>query len=139
MVAYSFKGRFEAAIRAGVKRQTIRKVGKKRHARAGERITMTTGDRFHPRQIGQAVCRNVGAITLDFRNELVTYAYPDPENPDVENVLHLAGRDHLDLFARVDGFESWPDLCLFWAEVHGSLDTFTGLRITWDDFQAARS
>lgn len=36
MVAYSFQSRFAPAVESGRKRQTIRAVGKRRHARQGE-------------------------------------------------------------------------------------------------------
>ena len=65
MVAYSFKGRVEPRIQARTKQQTIRAVGRKRHTRPGERMTLTTGDRFHPRLIGEAVCQSVVPIQMD--------------------------------------------------------------------------
>lgn len=127
MVAYSFKGRFEARICARSKIQTIRKVGRKRHTRPGERLTMTTGDRFHPRLIGSAVCASVSPITLDFGARRVTVATLEGETADI--VTDAA----LDAFARFDGFDDWDDLCAFWRATHGELTTFAGLLILWGD------
>ena len=45
MVAYNFQEQFVAAIVDGRKRQTIRAIGKKRHAEPGERIQLYTGMR----------------------------------------------------------------------------------------------
>ena len=132
MVAYSFKGRFDARIRARSKIQTIRKVGKKRHTRPGERLTMTTGDRFHPRSIGSATCVGVQPITLDFaaRRVIITTVLGIPAISDTPEALEA--------FDQMDGFDSWDDLCAFWRATHGDLETFTGLLILWgDSFEAA--
>ena len=45
MVAYSFKSQFEEAIKSERKRQTIRAVGLRRHARVGQRLQIYTGMR----------------------------------------------------------------------------------------------
>ncbi|WP_296166564.1 hypothetical protein [uncultured Brevundimonas sp.] len=135
MVAYSFKGRFEPAIRAKRKRHTIRAIGKKRHARPGERMTMTTGDRFHPRQMGSGICEAVQPITINFEKTTksgrrlaahIVIGSPD----DGATVIRTPD---LDDFARRDGFEDWKDLCAFWRTTHGDLDAFTGLLILWGD------
>lgn len=135
MVAYSFKARFEAPLRAGTKRTTLRKVGKKRHVRPGERITFTTDDRLHPRLMGEATCARVGPIEIDFAAETVRYTVLWPDDGE-EAWINLVGRDQLDPFARIDGFADWPDLVAFWRQTHGAdLERFEGLRITWDDFR----
>ena len=43
MVAYNFISQFADAVESGEKVQTIRKRGKKRHARVGDRIQLYTG------------------------------------------------------------------------------------------------
>lgn len=45
MVAYNFQARFAAAIEAGEKAITIRSIGRRRHARNGERLQLYTGQR----------------------------------------------------------------------------------------------
>lgn len=43
MPAYNFKPRFADAVQHGEKRQTIRAIGKRRHARPGQPIQLYTG------------------------------------------------------------------------------------------------
>ena len=128
MVAYSFKGRFEPRIQARTKRQTIRAIGKKRHTRPGERITLTTGDRFHPRLIGEAVCKSVDLISLDLVAGRITLGDTQP-NPAIYPVYR--DRDDLDAFAVLDGFDDWADMVAFWRLTHPGADTFDGIRILW--------
>ncbi|MEM6839576.1 MAG: ASCH domain-containing protein [Cyanobacteria bacterium P01_C01_bin.120] len=45
MVAYNFKPQFAPLVESGVKRQTIRARGKRRHARPGEALQLYTGQR----------------------------------------------------------------------------------------------
>lgn len=133
MVAYSFKGRFEDRIRSGVKQQTIRKVGAKRHTRPGERMTMTTGDRFHPRLIGEGVCQAVTPIQIDL---MVGVVFLDRSEG---GPLMISTPAELDAFAVLDGFDSWADLLVFWDQTHKDPSgSFSGLCINWaDTFKAA--
>lgn len=138
VVAYSFKGRFEDRIRAGSKTQTIRKVGRKRHARPGERLTMTTGDRLHS-PIGSAICANVQPITLNFekttkggRRLAAHVVIGSPEGGAT-----VIRTPDLDTFAQSVGFDSWDDLCAFWRATHGAQDAFDGLLIQWTSFEAS--
>lgn len=130
MVAYSFKGRFVAPIEARTKTQTIRAVGKKRHARKGDILQVYTGDRFHPRKVGIARCILAAPITLDFRAGLVTWDH-QREAGDVP--IPIKGQAALDAFAVSDGFESWDDLQTFWLQTHDTSIAFTGVRIFWGD------
>ncbi|MCA1971589.1 MAG: hypothetical protein LDL44_02025 [Caenispirillum sp.] len=45
MVAYNFQARFAAAVEPGEKAITIRTIGRRRHARIGERLQLCTGQR----------------------------------------------------------------------------------------------
>jgi len=136
MVAYSFKGRFEAPLRDGLKRTTIRKVGKKRHARPGERMTFTTADRFHPRLIGEARCADVQAITINFERTTPggrrLHAHIIIGTAEAREVIRTP---LLDAFARRDGFADWADMVAFWRETHGPIESFEGLCIRWTDFK----
>lgn len=127
MVAYSFKGRFVSPIKARTKRQTIRAAGKKRHARAGDTLQIYTGDRFHPKKVGEATCARAGVITLDFKLLEVWIDWNDGEN------TMLVLLDELDDFARSDGFDSWDDLEAFWKQTHDVSNSWTGVIITWGD------
>jgi hypothetical protein len=82
MVAYSFKKQFIAPILSGVfgvaaglplppgenyfpKRQTIRAIGKRRHARPGEMIQLYTAMRTKQcRKLGEARCVSVQTVKL---------------------------------------------------------------------------
>lgn len=133
MVAYSFKGRFEPRIQARTKQQTIRAIGKKRHTRPGERMTLTTGDRYHPRLMGDAVCQSVVPIQMDLAvGSVLLAAVVTP----ARLITTLAD---LDAFAVLDGFECWADLVEFWKQTHPSAHhSFAGLCISWGDtFKAA--
>lgn len=128
MVAYSFKGRFEPRIQARTKQQTIRAVGKKRHARSGERMTLTTGDRYHPRLMGEAVCQSVVPIQMDLAVGSVLLAAV------VTPARLITTRADLDAFAVLDGFECWPDLVEFWKQTHPTAHhSFSGLCISWGE------
>lgn len=133
MVAYSFKGRFEDRIRARSKIQTIRKAGRKRHTRPGERLTLTTGDRFHPRQIGSAVCESVRGITLYFGTAVTAPMVAiQVEGEDLGETI--TGAVGLDAFAEADGFADWQALEDFWRETHAPLPPeWCGLLIRWGD------
>lgn len=128
MVAYSFKGRFEPRIQARTKQQTIRAIGKKRHTRPGERMTMTTGDRFHPRPIGAAVCQSVVPIQMDLAVGSIMLASV------AQPARLITTRADLDAFAVLDGFDDWPDLVAFWKQTHPTAHhSFAGLCISWGD------
>lgn len=130
MVAYSFKGRFRPAIEARTKVQTMRAVGKKRHARKGELITMTTGDRFHPVKFGAARAILVAPVTLDFEGRHAFWI--QEREPAVGNVQIDIEGAQLDVFARSDGFEDWADLESFFRQTYAA-PAWSGIRIFWGD------
>lgn len=132
MVAYTFKSRFIEPIERREKRQTIRAIGKKRHARSLDSIQIYTGDRFHPRKVGQATCTGSGPITLAFgdatRRPFVTLGEGQAPG-DL-----IIGEAELDAFAVSDGFADWQALADFWAETHSPLPAeWTGILITWGE------
>ncbi|MBN9568748.1 MAG: hypothetical protein J0H79_14200 [Alphaproteobacteria bacterium] len=121
MVAYSFKRQFVQPIRALNKRQTMRNE-RKRHARPGEILQLYTGMRTkHCRLIGTATCTAVLPVRLDFVKARVEIG------PKLRT-------DRLDEFAREDGFDTWPDLCAFWAREHSAIAQWSGVLICWTDF-----
>lgn len=135
MVAYSFKKRFVEPIRWGLglgldlsdgcvrigepKRQTIRAVGKRRHARPGETLQLYTAMRTKQcEKIGLARCTSCDPIFInvfDTHLEFLRFA-PEPVG--------------LDAFARADGFENAAEMHAFWAKEHG-LGWFKGVLIKW--------
>lgn len=102
MVAYNFQARFVAAIEAGEKAITIRTIGRRRHARIGERLQLYTGQRTK-------ACRKL----VD----------PDPVVTGVQPItFHGGGRvwvdtwltaAELEALARLDGFPSVPGFLAF--------------------------
>lgn len=126
MVAYSFKPRFILPIELGEKRQTIRAIGKKRHARPGETVQIYTGPRMRPRKVGEAVCASADAITIDFGG-------PARGPWIVLGGEVIEGEAVLDEFAQRDGFPDWQALHDFWAEEHDNPTRWSGIIITWGD------
>lgn len=141
MVAYSFKQRFIKPIEAGLssvalsfdpppKRQTIRAIGKRRHARAGEILQLYYGMRTKQcRSIGVARCVSAHEIRISIGGGNIVIA------PGTEDFELIRGRDHLNEFARSDGFADWPDMQEFWRQEHGDLTRlgpFVGVMIRWE-------
>lgn len=130
MVAYNFKERFIDPIQVGLgrtlrsdirpKRQTIRAIGKRRHARAGETLqlyyAMRTKQCF---KIGDSRCTSVERIII----------YPDTMIILRVGVIQTARQ--IQNFARQDGFENVADMQQFWLEEHGP-SKFEGALIQWE-------
>jgi hypothetical protein len=150
MVAYSYKPRFIVPILVGLglvepgdgeltvgaftistfvrknlprpKRQTIRAIGKRRHARAGDGLQHYTGMRTKScKLIGRATCTSTAAIAIDVRPHALHVSV------DGENIK--GGRIHD--FAREDGFEHGEDMLAFWQKEHG-MGKFEGVLILWE-------
>lgn len=134
MVAYSFNKRFIEPILVGLgekrlhdvapKRQTIRAVGKRRHARPGETIQLYTGMRTKQcRKIGEARC----VENIPVRITVPKYGAV-PLNIQIgEDASFYVTND----FANYDGFESESDMHAFWRKEHGPGDFF-GVLIKWE-------
>lgn len=134
MVAYSFNKRFVDPIRVGLskvplsfdcapKRQTIRAIGKRRHARPGETLQMYHGMRTKQCfKIGEARCTTASAIYFDFRCGLL-------QIDDRPRRKHVTAE--LDEFARSDGFADWIEMKQFWQEEHDAV-SFSGVLIKWE-------
>ena len=133
MVAYSFKRRFVAPIKVGLgihvahepgdahvytpKRQTIRAIGKRRHARAGETLQLYTAMRTKQCQkIGEATCVYVMPISIDVLKTKLKFS---------DFVTDA------DAFARADGFDCAADMHAFWLKEHGP-GKFEGVLIRWE-------
>lgn len=134
MPAYSFQKRFIEPILAGLgepvqaypKTQTIRAVGKRRHARPGEVVQLYTAMRTKQcRKLGEARCKAVADIRIFVERGVIQLPSGQIEGAAVE------------AFARRDGFASWADMQQFWRDEHGDIvkdrDTaFVGLLIQWE-------
>lgn len=125
MVAYSFKPMFVPLIRAGTKRQTIRAVGQRRHARVGEGLQLYCGMRT-------AHCFKI--LEQDPRCERVDPVLFIPGAGD----LRVAGEQlrtatALDRYARQDGFDDFAQMVAFWLEEHGPR-LFRGNAYVWSPY-----
>jgi hypothetical protein len=135
VVAYSFKRRFVDPIRVGLSRvslsfdcqpkhQTIRAIGKRRHARPGETLqlycAMRTRQCF---KIGEARCIEVSPIAIAVNLHTM---------PITLNGQHLGG-GRIHEFAQADGFDHGEDMHEFWKAEHG-LGPFEGVLIRWEPF-----
>lgn len=146
MVAYSFRRRFVDPIRVGLglslsvegfaagmdefgnvskprpKRQTIRAIGKRRHARPGEVISLFFGLRTSQCfKIADARCVSVDPIEIDVREHTL------PIRVFGDWLKGGLGND----FAHADGFEGLGDMHQFWKNEHG-IGNFRGVLIKWE-------
>lgn len=130
MPAYSFKRRFVTPIRVGLgilidkdvhpKRQTIRAIGKRRHARPGETVQLYCGMRTRECfKIGEAICTSLHEIVVS----------------DTMSVL-LDGKvltaRQIQRLARDDGFRDADEMGEFWRAEHGDFGKFNGVLIRWE-------
>ena len=141
MVAYSFNPRFELPILSGAKSGTIRAVGRRRHACAGETLQLYVGQRTrHCRLLGKAFCTSVDPIRIVIDNwwgkpKIVTIDIGHHRAPSVF-ALSLTGRDDIDAFARGDGFDDGWAMADFWWTTHRELIAdgeilFDGVWVRW--------
>lgn len=117
MVAYNFKPQFVGAVERGEKTQTIRRMGKRRHAGPGDVLQLYTGMRTkNCRLLMAALCRNTWAIEIypDGR------VYLDGGRLDDEQVKELAQND---------GFGDIPEFLGFFCPGD---DPFEGVLIMWE-------
>jgi hypothetical protein len=111
MVAYNFQARFVEPIRLRHKQQTIRRNGKRRHARTGERLQLYVHQRSKQCEkilVDDPICTGAHAIEIEVgpkRIELITVGgFP------IANMKQ---------FARRDGFKDAADMHAFWLKFHG--------------------
>lgn len=124
MVAYSFNPRFIEPIRQGIKTQTIRAYGLRRHARPGELLQLYTGMRtVHcTRILPDTPCLDVMPIRITFEEGAIRKVWTD-----AIPVLDI------DAFAIRDGFSDAVDMCAFWRQHHPETvhEGFHGVLIEW--------
>lgn len=149
MVAYSFKKRFVDPIRVGIssislsfdcqpKRQTIRAIGKRRHARPSETLQLYTMMRTKQcRKIGNARCVSVEGVLLKWSEwpVFMTYDISEREPGVWRRVGGIRPILDMEAFARLDGFADFSDMASFWREEHGP-ETFEGMLIKWEPINA---
>lgn len=127
MVAYNFHEKFIEPIRQGKKRQTIRPLGRRRHAAQGAKLQLYTGMRTAKcRRIVKAdlTCVESFRIFIDFAK--------DRSGVDQITSIIINGQpvEDLEAFARADGFDTLADMADFFGRTYGT-GTFCGVLITW--------
>lgn len=127
MVAYSFQPRFIEPIRQGLKTQTIRATGLRRHARPGELLQLYSGMRtaHSTRILPDTPCLEVMQVEITF----ALGARPLIDRIRTDGVRI---RD-LDAFAIRDGFTDREDMSAFWRDhhPHATAAGFDGVLIEW--------
>lgn len=135
MVAYSFKQRFVVPILIGLgqpveksaagmkpKLQTIRAIGKRRHARPEEQLQLYQGMRTRDCWlIGRSTCTAVHPIAIKIGKSAMDLT--------LDGARLLSGG--ADEFALRDGFESLEDMHAFWRENHPRVRRFDGVCVLW--------
>lgn len=126
MVAYSFQARFEGPILTGRKTGTIRAIGRRRHARAGEQMQLYTAMRTRScRLLARVECLTADPIRLCFASPAVVVG------PGLIEECHAI--DDLDAFAQGDGFRDWDDMAAYWraSDPLPRLGPWVGLWVRW--------
>ncbi|MCA9137263.1 MAG: ASCH domain-containing protein [Planctomycetales bacterium] len=128
MVAYNFQKQFAEPIRSGLKTHTIRRDGKRRHARPGEHLQLYTGMRTRSCEkiIPDPICSAVHPIII-LVGETSIHRITIERNGSVHSL------EKLGQFAIDDGFESLEAFHRFWKDFHG-VGAFQGRLISWGDF-----
>lgn len=128
MPAYSFKAQFADAVANRTKRQTIRAIGKKRHAKPGEKLQLYTGMRTKS-------CRKLISPDPECIAVHAVYMLKIAENSRDAHAyqLFLDGKlifwGEVSEIATADGFENSTDFFNFFDDVHGM--PFEGVLIRW--------
>ncbi|MEG2173451.1 MAG: ASCH domain-containing protein [Desulfovibrionaceae bacterium] len=120
MSAYNFQARFASLVESGVKRQTIRATGKRRHARLGEPVQLYTGmrTRFCRKLIKpDPICIQTQSIEMVEFNSVVLIFINGELVQDAEAL------------AVADGFYTFVDFINFFRRVHSF--PFHGVLIRW--------
>jgi hypothetical protein len=92
MVAYNFKAQFAPLVEAGIKRQTIRARGKRRHAAKGDRLQLYTGQRSPTcrKLLPDPECTESEAIAITATGQVFVGVGSKIRQLDPESVRELA-------------------------------------------------
>ena len=119
MVAYSFQPEFIEPIRSGRKTSTIRPVGKRRHARAGELVQCYTSMRTPDcRKLLEAPC--IRSIPFEIHRSCVVADGVRKDNPA-----------YFETLARIEGFSSFGNMQAWFDRRYG-LPVLHMVQISWD-------
>lgn len=133
MVAYNFQKQFVEPIRSGEKSHTIRKNGKRRHAREGERLQLYCGQRSSQcfKIIEEdPICAGCYPLQIEVSDSEITKI-------SVEFGGSWTPIEDIEAFAKADGFSGAEEMYKFWLSFHG-LEPFEGSLIDWGGFSPVR-
>lgn len=121
MVAYNFQAEFSHLVETFEKRQTVRPIGKRRHARPGDPVQLYTGMRTRAcRKLAEAMCTGSAKVRIE-------------RDPSGLPAISLEGQrlDPLEAYAFTvaDGFSSVADLVSWFDSRYGL--PFEGVCIQW--------
>lgn len=128
MPAYNFQKQFAPLVESGQKRQTIRAIGKRRHARPGESLQLYTGQRTK-------ACRKLISPDPECVSVQAVYMFKIIERRRDSHAyqLYLDGElvfwDEVQTIASADGFENSTEFFNFFEDAHGM--PFRGFLIKW--------
>jgi hypothetical protein len=128
MVAYNFIKEFADDVESGKKLCTIRKVGKRRHARVGEQIQLYTGMQTNAcRLLGLGLCDNVTPIHI-----LPSWGEIHLQAPTKIHWLVFDSDESLNKLAQRDGFPSLKEFFDYFEPQVDDKGVFEGLLIGWE-------
>ncbi len=131
MVAYSFAPQFIDAIRSGTKCQTIRPIGKRRHARTGEPVQLYTGMRTPTcSKIVETdpICTGCHKIEIEIES---FEPVPGAQAFCIQSIkIDGQSVDESDV-AWADGFDDVDEMAQWFGNQYG-VGTFVGVMITWE-------
>ncbi|MGD1941900.1 MAG: hypothetical protein ACFB0G_11365 [Leptolyngbyaceae cyanobacterium] len=94
MVAYNFKAQFAPLVEAGQKTQTIRALGKRRHARPGDALQLYTGMRTKGcRKLLETTCVSAFDVDMNITDEEGLTVFVDGIDYDIPDMIALAEAD----------------------------------------------
>lgn len=129
MSAYNFQKQFAPLVETGEKRQTIRAMGKRKHAACGERVQLYTGMRtkscrklVSPDPVCTSVQRvNIIKVSICSKIADAYLMYLDGKQVFIHEIAEIA---------HADGFEDIVAFFNFFQDTHGM--PFNGVLIKWE-------
>jgi hypothetical protein len=127
MVAYNFIKQFADDVESGKKLQTIRKVGKRKHALPGDTLQLYTGMQTKScRLLREALCTTLIPIRIRPSFGEVLFLLDD------KNWLVCDSEKHISVLAQKDGFANAAEFFDYFAMQCDETGRFDGYLIKWE-------
>ena len=122
MVAYNFQQQFAPAVKSGEKLQTIRALGKRRHAKSGDYLQLYTGMRTKScRKLLDSIC--ISSEPIGISGDMQVFVGGAGET------IKILPIEEVEKLAIADGFDSAEAFFTFFGRMHGL--PFLGVLIKW--------